>query len=77
MFQSTPVFLARSGFACFADLPGHGRSHGLCAFVPKLEAAVDLIAFFRSVQASAIVLLIDIKAVGRGACFVSGDFLQV
>uniref|UniRef100_M8CDL9 Serine aminopeptidase S33 domain-containing protein n=1 Tax=Aegilops tauschii TaxID=37682 RepID=M8CDL9_AEGTA len=48
-FQATAVFLARSGFACFAaDLPGHGRSHGLQAFVPDLEVAVaDLLAFFR------------------------------
>ncbi|GJN32754.1 hypothetical protein PR202_gb21277 [Eleusine coracana subsp. coracana] len=52
-FQSTAVFLARSGFACFAaDLPGHGRSHGLRAFVPDLDAAVaDLLAFFRAVRA--------------------------
>jgi hypothetical protein len=40
-FQSTAVFLARSGFACFAaDLPGHRRSHGLRAFVPDLDADV-------------------------------------
>ena len=39
-FQSTAVFLARSGFACFAaDLPGHGRSHGLRAFVPELDTS--------------------------------------
>jgi alpha-beta hydrolase superfamily lysophospholipase len=52
-FQSTAVFLARSGFACFAaDLPGHGRSHGLRAFVPDLDAAVaDILAFFRAVRA--------------------------
>jgi len=52
-FQSTAVFLARSGFACFAaDLPGHGRSHGLRAFVHDLDAAVaDLLAFFRAVRA--------------------------
>lgn len=51
-FQSTAVFLARSGFACFAaDLPGHGRSHGLRAFVPDLDSAIaDLLAFFRSVR---------------------------
>ncbi|KAM0826072.1 hypothetical protein ACQ4PT_069125 [Festuca glaucescens] len=43
------VSLARSGFA--ADLPSYGRSHGLRAFVPKLEPAVaDLLAFFRSVS---------------------------
>jgi acylglycerol lipase len=40
-FQSTAVFLARSGLACFAaDLPGHG----LRAFVPDL-------LFFRAVRA--------------------------
>eukprot|EP00267_Zea_mays_P047073 XP_020399500.1 caffeoylshikimate esterase-like [Zea mays] len=59
-FQSTTVFIARSGFACFAaDLSGHVRSHGLCAFgtfpfhfVPDLDAVVaDLLAFFRAVRA--------------------------
>ncbi|KAF0905971.1 hypothetical protein E2562_008993 [Oryza meyeriana var. granulata] len=51
-FQSTAVFLAGSGFACFAaDLPGHGRSHGLRAFVPDLDSAIaDLLAFIRSVR---------------------------
>ncbi|KAG8080091.1 hypothetical protein GUJ93_ZPchr0007g4309 [Zizania palustris] len=51
-FQSTAVCLASSGFACFAaDLPGHGRSHGLRAFVPDLNSAIaDLLAFFRSVR---------------------------
>jgi hypothetical protein len=40
-FQSTAVFLARSGFACFtADLPGHHRSHGLSAFVLDLDTDV-------------------------------------
>ncbi|KAL6856129.1 hypothetical protein ACP4OV_018931 [Aristida adscensionis] len=54
-FQSTAVFLARSCFACFAaDLLGHGRSHGLRAFVPDLDAAIaDLLAFFRAVRARA------------------------
>uniref|UniRef100_A0A1D1YFY0 Monoglyceride lipase n=1 Tax=Anthurium amnicola TaxID=1678845 RepID=A0A1D1YFY0_9ARAE len=49
-FQATPVFLARSGFACFAlDLPGHGLSHGLRAFVPDVDAiADDCLAFFDS-----------------------------
>ncbi|XP_020095144.1 caffeoylshikimate esterase [Ananas comosus] len=51
-FQSTAVFLARSGFACFAaDLPGHGRSHGLRAFVPDLDSTLfHLLSFFRSVR---------------------------
>lgn len=41
-FQSSPIFLARSAFSCFAlDLPGHGRSQGLRAFVPDVDAVVD------------------------------------
>ncbi|XP_074587330.1 caffeoylshikimate esterase [Curcuma longa] len=53
-FQSTPIFLAQHGFACFAlDLPGHGRSDGLRAFVPDVEAAArDCLAFFRSIRHS-------------------------
>ncbi|MQL80098.1 hypothetical protein Taro_012570 [Colocasia esculenta] len=49
-FQSTAVFLAGSGFACFAlDLPGHGLSQGLRAFVPDVDAvADDCLAFFDS-----------------------------
>ncbi|XP_072951243.1 caffeoylshikimate esterase [Typha angustifolia] len=52
--QSTAIFLASSGFACFAaDLPGHGRSHGLQGFLPDLDAALrDLLSFFRSVRAN-------------------------
>ncbi|KAF0927919.1 hypothetical protein E2562_036895 [Oryza meyeriana var. granulata] len=50
--KSTAVFLAGSGFACFAaDLPGHGRSHSLRAFVPDLDSVIaDLLASFRSVR---------------------------
>lgn len=53
-FQSTPIFLAQHGIACFApDLPGHGRSHGLSAFVPDVDAvADDLLSFFDSVTQS-------------------------
>ncbi|XP_057962651.1 caffeoylshikimate esterase [Malania oleifera] len=51
-FQSTPVFLAQNGFACFAlDLEGHGRSQGLKAFVPHVNLVVDdCTSFFASVQ---------------------------
>ncbi|GMH05419.1 hypothetical protein Nepgr_007259 [Nepenthes gracilis] len=51
-FQSTPIFLAQQGFACFAlDLPGHGHSHGLKAFVPNVDDVVDdFIFFFNSIK---------------------------
>ncbi|CAL5345995.1 hypothetical protein CsSME_00030552 [Camellia sinensis var. sinensis] len=41
-FQSTPIFLAQHGFACFAlDLEGHGQSNGLKAFLPDVDLVVD------------------------------------
>ncbi|CAM8898862.1 unnamed protein product [Rhodiola kirilowii] len=51
-FQSTPIFLAQHGFACFAlDLEGHGRSDGLKAFVPNVDLVVqDCVSFFTSIK---------------------------
>ncbi|KAL6992613.1 acylglycerol lipase [Sarracenia purpurea var. burkii] len=51
-FQSTPIFLAQHGFACFAlDLQGHGQSQGLKAFVPNVDLVVDdCLAFFDSIE---------------------------
>ncbi|KAL2343989.1 hypothetical protein Fmac_005274 [Flemingia macrophylla] len=51
-FQGTPIFLAQKGFACFAlDLPGHGRSTGLRAYVPNVDlVARDCLSFFDSVK---------------------------
>ncbi|XP_010905633.1 caffeoylshikimate esterase [Elaeis guineensis] len=53
-FQATPIFLACHGFACCAlDLPGHGRSPGLRAFLPDLSAvADDCLTYFDSVRRS-------------------------
>lgn len=53
-FQSTPIFLAQHGFACFAlDLEGHGRSQGLKAFVPNVDLVVeDCLSFFDSIKRS-------------------------
>ncbi|KAI3795818.1 hypothetical protein L1987_38478 [Smallanthus sonchifolius] len=50
-FQATAIFLAGNGFACFAlDMEGHGRSEGLKAFVPDVDAVVDdYLAFFTSI----------------------------
>lgn len=51
-FQSTPIFLAQMGFACFSlDLQGHGHSQGLKAFVPSVDLVVqDCLSFFNSVK---------------------------
>ncbi|KAI4304341.1 hypothetical protein MLD38_039869 [Melastoma candidum] len=51
-FQSTPIFLASRGYACFAfDLEGHGRSQGLRAFVPDVDLVVqDAISYFGDVR---------------------------
>lgn len=53
-FQSTSIFLASNGFACFAlDMEGHGRSDGLKAFVPDVNAVVDdYLLFFTSIITS-------------------------
>ncbi|XP_021726388.1 caffeoylshikimate esterase-like [Chenopodium quinoa] len=50
-FQSTPIFLAQNGFSCFAlDLPGHGKSDGLKAYVPDINLAISCCtSFFESV----------------------------
>ncbi|PIA40779.1 hypothetical protein AQUCO_02400088v1 [Aquilegia coerulea] len=51
-FQSTPIYLAQMGFACFAlDLEGHGHSQGLKAFVPNVDFVVDdCSSFFNSIK---------------------------
>ncbi|KAF9590458.1 hypothetical protein IFM89_035335 [Coptis chinensis] len=51
-FQSTPIFLAQMGFACFGlDIQGHGLSHGLKAFVPNVDFVVDdCSSFFSSIK---------------------------
>ncbi|XP_058730874.1 caffeoylshikimate esterase [Vicia villosa] len=51
-FQSTPIFLAQKGFACFAlDLQGHGQTQGLKAFVPSVDLVVqDCLSYFNSIK---------------------------
>ncbi|CAL5213409.1 unnamed protein product [Lathyrus oleraceus] len=51
-FQSTPIFLAQMGFACFAlDLQGHGQTQGLKAFVPSVDLVVqDCLSYFNSIK---------------------------
>lgn len=50
-FQNTAIHFAQIGFAAVAlDLEGHGRSDGLRAYVPDVDALVaDCAAFFDSV----------------------------
>lgn len=50
-FQSTTIFLASNGFSCFAlDMEAHGRSQGLKAFVPNVNAVVDdYVSYFTSI----------------------------
>ncbi|KDP20918.1 hypothetical protein JCGZ_21389 [Jatropha curcas] len=51
-FQSTAIFLAQKGFACFGiDIEGHGRSQGLKAYVPNVDLVVqDCNFFFNSIK---------------------------
>ncbi|OIV93188.1 hypothetical protein TanjilG_20850 [Lupinus angustifolius] len=53
-FQSTSIFFAQMGFACFAlDLQGHGHSQGLKAFVPNVDLVVhDCLSFFTHIKQS-------------------------
>ncbi|KAJ6292498.1 hypothetical protein OIU78_024636 [Salix suchowensis] len=51
-FQSTAIFLAQMGFACFGlDIEGHGKSQGLKGFVPNVDLVVqDCLSFFDSIK---------------------------
>ncbi|CAH8388970.1 unnamed protein product [Eruca vesicaria subsp. sativa] len=51
-FQSTSIFLAQNGFACFAlDIEGHGRSEGVRAYVPSVDDVInDVISFFDTIK---------------------------
>ncbi|KAJ4879153.1 alpha/beta-Hydrolases superfamily protein [Raphanus sativus] len=51
-FQSTSIFLAQNGFACFAlDIEGHGRSDGVRAYVPSVDLVVaDIVSFIDTVK---------------------------
>ncbi|CAN1194148.1 Caffeoylshikimate esterase [Linum perenne] len=51
-FQSTAIFIAKNGFACFSlDIEGHSRSQGLKAYVPNIDLVVhDCSSYFESVK---------------------------
>ncbi|XP_022715932.1 caffeoylshikimate esterase-like [Durio zibethinus] len=51
-FQSTTIFLAQKGFACFGlDLEGHGRSQGLKCYVPNVDLVVqDCLSYFNLIK---------------------------
>lgn len=51
-FQSTAIFLAQMGFACFGvDIEGHGKSQGLKGYVPNVDLVVqDCLSFFDSIK---------------------------
>ena len=69
-FQGTPIFLAQHGFACYAlDLPSHGRSDGLPAFVPDVHlAARHCLAFFSSVAAAELPRFLFGESMGGAIC---------
>lgn len=51
-FQSTAIFLAQKGFACYAiDIEAHGRSQGLKAYVPNVDLVIqDCLSFFNFIK---------------------------
>ncbi|KAL2650321.1 hypothetical protein R1flu_018449 [Riccia fluitans] len=51
-FQIITIAVAQMGYAAYAaDMPGHGRSHGLPGYVPNFDsAAASLLHFYKSVR---------------------------